>query len=190
MTDLPTEAGPQIYKRHRFPAEIISHAMWLYFRFPLSLRHVEDLLAERGIEVSFQTVAEWAGKFGGEYARRIRRRSKGRFADKWHLDEMVVTMDGVGGRPGEFLRRGAGDQAVRPEGLAARNQCGDSGDTRKPGKEMVGAHRLPSPPDRDLLLFPADAGDEDGAVDMVVNHHHVALHAIIYDAVLAAGDDK
>lgn len=92
MTDLPTEAGPQIYKRHRFPAEIISHAMWLYFRFPLSLRHVEDLLAERGIEVSFQTVAEWAGKFGGEYARRIRRRSKGRFADKWHLDEMVVTI--------------------------------------------------------------------------------------------------
>lgn len=94
MTDLPTEPRDALYKRHRFPAEIISHAMWLYFRFPLSLRHVEDLLAERGIEVSFQTVAEWAAKFGGEYARRIRRRSKGRFADKWHLDEMVVTIKG------------------------------------------------------------------------------------------------
>ncbi|EDQ33083.2 Transposase [Hoeflea phototrophica DFL-43] len=82
------------YKRHRFPAEIIAHAVWLYFRFPLSLRHVEDLLAERGIEVSFQTVAEWAGKFGQHYARSIRRRSRGSFADKWHLDEMVVAIKG------------------------------------------------------------------------------------------------
>ena len=68
--------------------------MWLYFRFPLSLRHVEDMLAVRGIAVSFQTVAEWAGKFGGEYARQIRRMSKGAFADKWHLDEMVVSIKG------------------------------------------------------------------------------------------------
>jgi hypothetical protein len=66
-------------KRHRFPAEIIAHAVWLYF--PLSLRHVEDLLAERGIEVSFQTVAEWAAKIGREYARSIRVRSSGSFAD-------------------------------------------------------------------------------------------------------------
>lgn len=82
------------YKRHRFPAEIIAHAVWLYFRFPLSLRHVEDLLAERGIEVSFKTVAEWAAKFGRDYARFIRRRSRGSFADKWHLDEMVVVIKG------------------------------------------------------------------------------------------------
>lgn len=82
------------YKRHRFPAEIIAHAVWLYFRFPLSLRHVEDLLAERGIDVSFQTVSEWAAKFGSEFAASLRRRSKGCFADKWHLDEMVVTIKG------------------------------------------------------------------------------------------------
>ena len=93
MTELLIEP-PGRYKRHRFPAEIISHAVWLYFRFPLSLRHVEDMLAARGIEVSFQTVAEWASKFGGEYARRIRRISKGQFADKWHLDEMVVAIKG------------------------------------------------------------------------------------------------
>ena len=55
-------------KRHRFRAEIMAHAVWLYFHFPLSLRHGEDLLAERGIEVSFQTVAEWAAKCGREYA--------------------------------------------------------------------------------------------------------------------------
>ena len=94
MTERPAEPASHLYKRHRFPAEIISHAVWLYFRFPLSLRHVEDMLAARGIEVSFQTVAEWASKFGGEYARRIRRMSKGAFADKWHLDEMVVSIKG------------------------------------------------------------------------------------------------
>jgi putative transposase len=94
MMNQPSDPGDALYKRHRFPAEIISHAIWLYFRFPLSLRHVEDLFAERGIEVSFQTVSEWAGKFGRAYARRIRRRSKGHFADKWHLDEMVVAIKG------------------------------------------------------------------------------------------------
>lgn len=94
MTERPADLASHLYKRHRFPAEIISHAVWLYFRFPLSLRHVADMLAVRGIGVSFQTVAEWAGKFGGEYARRIRRMSKGAFADKWHLDEMVVSIKG------------------------------------------------------------------------------------------------
>ena len=82
------------FKRHRFPAEIIAHAVWLYYRFPLSLRHVEDLLAEGGIDVSFQTVSEWAAKFGAEFAASLRRRSKGGFSDKWHLDEMVVTIKG------------------------------------------------------------------------------------------------
>ena len=70
-----TDVTTQHYKRHRFPAEIIAHAVWLYFRFPLSLRHVEGLPAERGIEVSFQTVAEWAAKFGRDYARSIRGKS-------------------------------------------------------------------------------------------------------------------
>ena len=92
MTERPAKFANYLYTRHCFPAEVIAHAVWLYFRFPLSLRHVEDLLAARGIEVSFQTVAEWAGKFGGEYA--IRRMSKGAFADKWHLDEMVVSIKG------------------------------------------------------------------------------------------------
>lgn len=89
-----TEASPTRYKRHRFPAEIIAHAVWLYYRFPLSLRDVEDLLAERGIDVSFQTVSEWAAKFGIKFAHQLRRRSRGHFADKWQLDEMVVTIKG------------------------------------------------------------------------------------------------
>ncbi len=62
-----TEAPQARFKRHQFPAEIIAHAVWLYFRFPLSLRDVEDLLAERGIIVSFQTVSEWAAKFGVKF---------------------------------------------------------------------------------------------------------------------------
>ncbi|EJC75034.1 transposase [Rhizobium leguminosarum bv. trifolii WSM2012] len=68
--------------------------MWLYYRFPLSLRDVEDLLAERGIEVSFQTVSEWVVKFGLKFAYQLRRRSRGNFADKWHLDELVVSIKG------------------------------------------------------------------------------------------------
>ncbi|MBB3387239.1 MULTISPECIES: transposase [unclassified Rhizobium] len=89
-----TEASHAHFRRHRFPAEIIAHAVWLYYRFPLSLHDVEDLLAERGIAVSFQTVAEWAAKFGLKFAHQLRRRSRGQFADKWQLDEMVVTIKG------------------------------------------------------------------------------------------------
>jgi putative transposase len=82
-----------LYDRHRFPSEIIAHAVWLYFCFPLSLRMVEDLLAARGITVSHQTIRTWAEKFGRNFANRIRRRS-GRFGDKWHLDEVVVSIAG------------------------------------------------------------------------------------------------
>jgi putative transposase len=89
-----TEAPPARFRRHRFPAEIIAHAVWLYCRFPLSFRDVEDLLAERGINVSFQTVCEWAAKFGQKFAHQLRRRSRTHFADKWQLDEMVVTIKG------------------------------------------------------------------------------------------------
>ncbi|ASV84432.1 putative transposase [Ochrobactrum quorumnocens] len=71
-----TEAHPVHFKRHRFPAEIIAHAVWLYYRFPLSFRDVEDLLAERGIEVLFQTVSKWAAKFDLKFARQLRQRSR------------------------------------------------------------------------------------------------------------------
>lgn len=90
---IKTNASP-LYHRHRFPSDVIAQAVWLYFRFPLSLRMVEDLLAERGITVSHQTVRAWAEKFGRHFAADIRRRSMGRFADKWHLDEVVITMRG------------------------------------------------------------------------------------------------
>ncbi|WP_201865179.1 IS6 family transposase [Microvirga soli] len=81
------------YARHRFPAEVISHAVWLYFRFPLSLRLVEEMLAARGIEVSHETVRQWALKFGQDYANQIRRRLPAP-GDKWHLDEVVIHIAG------------------------------------------------------------------------------------------------
>src|ERR671920_1358083 len=84
---------PVSYKRHRFPPQIIAHAVWLYFRFPLSLRLVEELLLERGIAVSYETVRRWALKFGPAYVRRLRRKTPSR-RDIWHLDEVVVTISG------------------------------------------------------------------------------------------------
>src|SRR5580700_6716717 len=76
------------YGGYRFPAAIISPALWLYFRFPLGLRMVEELLAARGIIVSHETVRQWARKFGQQFANQIRRRLP-RVGDKWHLDEVV-----------------------------------------------------------------------------------------------------
>jgi putative transposase len=77
------------YARHRFPAVVIQHAVWLYFRFTLSYRDVEDLLAERGLDVSYETVRRWVLKFGPLFARELRRRRHQPTA-RWHLDEMAV----------------------------------------------------------------------------------------------------
>jgi len=81
-----------LYRRLRVPDEIIAHAVWLYFRFPLSLRMVEDMLAARGIIVSYQTIRLWAEKFGRNFANEIRLRSSGWLGDKWHLDEAVISI--------------------------------------------------------------------------------------------------
>ena len=81
------------YHRHRFPSEIISHAVWLYHRFCLSFREVEELLAERGITVTYETVRQWCQKFGPDYARKLKKR-QGRLGDTWHIDEVFVTIQG------------------------------------------------------------------------------------------------
>jgi putative transposase len=89
---MPT-APNRLYRRHRFPPEVISYAVWLYFRFPLSLRMVEEMLAARGICVTYETVRQWGGKFGKAFADQIRRRAPAR-GDKWHMDEVVVSIAG------------------------------------------------------------------------------------------------
>jgi putative transposase len=81
------------YKGYRFPPEIISHCVWLYFRFSLSFRDVEELLAQRGIVVSHETVRQWCLKFGQTYANELRRR-RPRCGDTWHLDEVFLTIRG------------------------------------------------------------------------------------------------
>jgi hypothetical protein len=82
-----------LYHRHRFPSEIISHCLWLYFRFSLSFRDVEELMSSRGVVLSYETVREWCFKFGQTYANGLRRRSP-RPGDKWHLDEVFLKING------------------------------------------------------------------------------------------------
>src|SRR6202171_1105806 len=86
--------APDPHYRHRFPAEIISHAVWLYHVFSLSLRDVELLLAERGVAVFYETVRRWCEKFGQTFGYRLRRR-RPRPGDKWHLDEVFIRIQGV-----------------------------------------------------------------------------------------------
>ena len=83
-----------IYKRHRFPPEIIQYAVWLYFRFNLSHRDIEDLLAQRGIIVSRETIRLWCNKFGAKFARRLRKKHQG-FGDTFYLDEVFVKINGI-----------------------------------------------------------------------------------------------
>jgi len=82
-----------IYKRYRFPAEIIQYAVWLYHRFNLSHRDIEDLLAERGITVSYESVRLWCKKFGPQYTKRLKCRHQG-FSDTFYIDEVFVKIDG------------------------------------------------------------------------------------------------
>ncbi len=82
-----------LYRRHRFPAEIISHCVWLYFRFTLSFRDVEELMSSRGVSLTYETVREWCLKFGQTYANGLRRKSP-RPGDRWHLDEVFLKING------------------------------------------------------------------------------------------------
>jgi putative transposase len=86
----PPTSNP--YKRHRFPAEIISHGVWLYFRFCLSYRDVEELMAARGVILTYEAVRYWCRKFGQTYANQLHRRHP-RPGDKWHLDEVFLTIN-------------------------------------------------------------------------------------------------
>ena len=90
---MTTALSSPCYKGYRFPAEIISHAVWLYFRFSLSYRDVEELMATRGIVVTYETTRQWCRKYGQQYANQLRRR-RAQTGDKWHLDEVFLTING------------------------------------------------------------------------------------------------
>jgi putative transposase len=88
----PTTTAPS-YKRHRYPAEIIAHTVRLYFRLSLSLSDVEELMAARGVVVTYETIRQWCQKFGQQYASQLRRR-RAQTGDKWHLDELFLKING------------------------------------------------------------------------------------------------
>ncbi len=88
----PMHAAASIYRRHRFPAEIISHSVWLYFRFALSFRDVEEIMAMRGVTLTYETIREWCLKFGQTFANDLRRR-RPQPGDKWHLDEVFIKIN-------------------------------------------------------------------------------------------------
>jgi putative transposase len=90
---MDTPAAPKKHKNHRFPVEIISHAVWLYFRFCLSFRTVEELLLVRGVTVTYEAIRNWCRKFGQQYTNQLRRR-RPRPGDKWHMDEVLLTIKG------------------------------------------------------------------------------------------------
>ncbi|MGZ2433932.1 putative transposase [Rhizobium pisi] len=104
------------YKNHRFPPQIIARAVWLYFRFPLSLRMVEEMLVERGIVVSHETIRRWGRKFGTAYARQLCRKRPPR-KDIWHLGELVIS---IGGRKHWLWRAVDQDGYVLDEIVQAR----------------------------------------------------------------------
>jgi putative transposase len=90
---MQTTTASSTYKGFRFPQEIIAHAVWLYFRFSLSYRDVEELLAERGIIVTYETSRQWTRKVGQQYANQLRRR-RARLGDKWYMDEVFLKING------------------------------------------------------------------------------------------------
>jgi len=97
-------ADPARYKNHRFPGEIISHGGWLSYRFPLSYRDVQELLCERGVDVTHEAIRQWCLKCGQDYANQLKHR-RAQPGDKWHLDEVFLTINGKR----QYLWR-AGDQ--------------------------------------------------------------------------------
>jgi putative transposase len=109
-----------LYYGYRFPSEIISHAVWLYHRFCLSFRDIEDLLAERGIVVSYETIRSWCNKFGPAYARMIKKR-RGTLGDTWYMDEVyIVTVRGER----RYLWRAVDQESLPHE----RSECCGYGD--------------------------------------------------------------
>jgi putative transposase len=93
MEGVNTNTPALCYKRHRFPKQIISHAVWLYFRFTLSYRDIEEMLARRGIQVSYEAIRYWCNKFGQGFANQIRKQCH-RPGDTWHVDEVFLTIGG------------------------------------------------------------------------------------------------
>jgi hypothetical protein len=121
-----TSSTQSLYAGHRFPPELISYTVWLNFRFPLSLRMVEEILAFRGIEVSHETIRQWGLKFGQEFANLIRRLP--RPGDKWRMDEVVLK-----------ISRQEALSVARCGSARRRSRCSGSEPARQEGGQAAAA---------------------------------------------------
>ncbi len=124
---------PISYARHQYPPSVIQHSVWLYLRFTLSYRDVEELLVERGLDVSYETIRRWVLKFGTTFARRLRRR-RPRPSSRWHLDEMVVR---IGGKR-MYLWRAVDDEGEVLDVLVQRRR--DKSAARKLMRKLLKKH--------------------------------------------------
>ena len=145
-----------IYKRYRFPPEIIQHVVWLYHRFNLSHRDIEDLLAERGITVSYEAIRLWCNKFGAEYTKRLKRKRQG-FGDTFFIDEVFIKINGVqhylwravdqdGDVVDVFLQKRRDSQAAKR--FFKRLITSNRGNPRKVVTDKLGSYRVAH---RDLI---------------------------------------
>jgi putative transposase len=125
------------YKGFRYPAEIISHCVWLYHRFPLSFREVEEMMLQRGIVVSHETIRQWCAKFGQTFANGLRRR-RPRAGDKWHLDEVFIKINGKT----HYLWR-AVDQHGTVLDILVTSRCDTKAATRFFRKLLTGLRYVP-----------------------------------------------
>src|SRR4029077_11071166 len=188
--DRRSSAAGSSYKGFRFPPEIISHCVWLYHRFPLSFRDVQELMLERGVDVSYETIRAWCDRFGQQYANELRRRGP-RPGDKWHLDEVFVRISGAQrylwrGRPARQRARHSGPVAPKRGGrqevlppTAQGPAVGAQGDRHRQARQLPGsaprAHgvgaaspvEVPEQPRRELS--PADPAPPAGGETLHVD---------------------
>jgi putative transposase len=159
--------GDISYRRHRFPPEIVQHAVWLYFRFPLSYRNVEDLLAERGIDLSYETVRRWALKFGTLYARKLRK-LRPRPSGRWHLDEVFVS---IGGRR-MYLWRAVDDEGEVLDILVQARR--DKRSALKLTRKLL--KKTPEQPGGEFASAGATAGEAHAALQVATIGAALPLH--------------
>jgi putative transposase len=152
---VPPGDAPISFKGYRFPPGIISYAVWLYYRFPLSLRMVEEMLAARGIELTYETVRCWAVKFGLTIAKRVRSTALKR-GDKWHLDELVVTINGRK----HWLWRAVDQHGAVLDALVQR--CRDTAAAKRLMRKLLKRHGRPRVIVTDKLRSYAAANNELG----------------------------
>ncbi len=133
-----------LYRRHRFPAEIISHCVWLYFRFCLSYRDLEEMMLVRGVWVTYEAIRQWCQKFGQTFATELRRR-RPRPGDKWHLDEVFVK---INGQP-HYLWRAVDQAGIVLDILVQPHRDKVAAKYRR-GNNVPLSTRLPGPPDSSI----------------------------------------